>query len=60
MHPYDGIKLGNEWTNQPAVEILSYLEGSGIAVNAIVGSLELLNVDAEKRRRAVELDRRAA
>jgi sugar phosphate isomerase/epimerase len=55
---YDGIELGNEWTNQPAVEILSQLEGTGIAVSAIVGSIELLNVDPEKRRRAVELDRR--
>jgi hypothetical protein len=55
---YDGIELGNEWTNQPAVEIRSQIEGTGIAVSAVVGSLELLNVDVEKRRGAVELDRR--
>lgn len=55
---YDGIELGTEWTNQPAVEIKSEIEGTGIAVSAIVGSLELLNVDLEKRRGAVELDRR--
>src|SRR6202011_5740453 len=49
---------GNEWTNQAAVEILSQIEGTGISGSAIVGSLELLNVDPEKRRRAVQLDRR--
>jgi sugar phosphate isomerase/epimerase len=47
---YDGIELGNEWTPQPAVEIQSQLEGTGIRVSALVGSIELLNVDPEKRR----------
>ena len=55
---YDGIELGNEWTPQPAVEIQSQLEGTGIRVSALVGSIELLNVDPEKRRGGVELDRR--
>ncbi len=55
---YDGIELGNEWTPQPAVEIQSQLEGAGIRVSALVGSIELLNVDPEKRKGGVELDRR--
>ncbi|MFL6351951.1 MAG: hypothetical protein ACJ74Z_08895 [Bryobacteraceae bacterium] len=55
---YHGIEPADEWTNQPAVEIRSQIEGTGIAVSALVGSLELLNVDVEKRRGAVELDRR--
>jgi D-psicose/D-tagatose/L-ribulose 3-epimerase len=55
---YDGIELGNEWTNQPAVEIQSQLEGTGIAVSALVGSIELLNLDPRKRQSAVDLDRR--
>ena len=55
---YDGIELGNEWTNQPAVEIQSQIDGTGIAVSALVGSIELLNVDPEKRRGALDTDRR--
>ena len=55
---YDGIELGNEWTPQPAVEIHSQLEGTGIRISALVGSIELLNVDPDKRRGGVELDRR--
>src|SRR5579862_7667532 len=42
---YDGIELGTEWTNQSLVEIQSQLEGTGIAVSAVVGSIELLNTD---------------
>jgi sugar phosphate isomerase/epimerase len=55
---YDGIELGNEWTPQSAVEIHSQLEGTGIRISALVGSIELLNVDPDKRRGGVELDRR--
>ena len=55
---FDGIELGNEWTNQPAVEIQSQLEGTGIAVSALVGSIELLNPDPKKRQAGVDLDRR--
>src|SRR6476620_667 len=55
---FDGIELGNEWTNQPAVEIRSQLEGTGIAVSALVGSIDLLNTDPKKRQAAVGLDRR--
>jgi sugar phosphate isomerase/epimerase len=55
---YDGIELGNEWTDLPAVEIETQLEGTGIAVSALVGSIELLNTDPEARKRGVEVDRR--
>lgn len=55
---YDGIELGNEWTPQPAYEIRSQLEGTGIAVSALVGSIELLNLDPKKRQNGVDLDRR--
>ena len=55
---YDGIELGNEWTKQPAVEIQAQLEGSGIAVSALVGSIELLNTDPKKRQAGVDLDHR--
>jgi sugar phosphate isomerase/epimerase len=54
---YDGIELGNEWTNLPAVEIQTQLEGTGIAVSAVVGSIELLNTDPGRRKSGVELDR---
>jgi sugar phosphate isomerase/epimerase len=54
---YDGIELGPEWLNQPAPEILKQLEGTGAAVSAIVGSLQLLNPDPQKRAEAVGLDR---
>ncbi len=55
---YDGIELGPEWLNQPAASILKELQGTGIAVSAIVGSLQLLNTDPAKRAEALELDRR--
>lgn len=55
---YDGIELGPEWLAQPADSIRGQLEGTGIVVSAIVGSLELLNTDPRKRAAAVELDRR--
>src|SRR5579863_4836328 len=55
---FDGIELGNEWTNRSTIEIKSQLEGTGIAVSALVGSIELLNTDPKKRQSAVDLDRR--
>ena len=55
---YDGIELGPEWLDQPTTAILKQLEGTGAAVSAIVGSLQLLNPDPRKRMEAVELDLR--
>lgn len=54
---YDGIELGPEWLNQPVDAIQKELAGTGAAVSAIVGSLQLLNTDPLKRLEAVELDR---
>lgn len=54
---FDGIELGNEWTEQPLAAIQEQLDGTGIAVSAVVGSIELLNVDPEKRRQGIETDR---
>jgi sugar phosphate isomerase/epimerase len=55
---YQGIELGPEYLDQSADRILGQLSGSGIAVSAIVGSLELLNPDPEVRAEAIELDRK--
>jgi sugar phosphate isomerase/epimerase len=55
---YDGIELGPEWLDQPLDTIQKELDGTGVAVSAIVGSLQLLNTDPRKRAEAVELDRR--
>ena len=55
---FDGIELGPEWLNQPLEILQQQLEGTGVAVSAIVGSIDLLNIDAEKRAQAIETDRR--
>jgi sugar phosphate isomerase/epimerase len=55
---YDGIELGPEWLDQPLDTIQKELDGTGVAVSAVVGSLQLLNTDPRKRAEAVELDRR--
>jgi len=54
---FDGIELGPEWLDQPVDSIRKQLEGT-VPVSAIVGSLGLLDPDAEKRAAAVELDRK--
>jgi sugar phosphate isomerase/epimerase len=55
---YDGIELGQEWLNQPLEAIQEQLAGTGVAVSAIVGSIQLLDTDPQKRAEGVELDRR--
>jgi sugar phosphate isomerase/epimerase len=55
---FDGIELGREWLNRSAEAIQKELEGTGVAVSAIVGSIGLLDPDPEKRAQAIELDRR--
>jgi sugar phosphate isomerase/epimerase len=55
---YDGIELGPEWLNEPIADLQETLDGSGVVVSAIVGSLGLLDTDAAKRTQAVELDRK--
>jgi sugar phosphate isomerase/epimerase len=55
---YDGIELGREWLNQPVEAIQEQIAGTGVAVSAIVGSIQLLDTDPQKRAEGVELDRR--
>jgi D-psicose/D-tagatose/L-ribulose 3-epimerase len=54
---FDGIELGNEWSDKPLEFLQKELDGTGVAVSAIVGSIQLLEVDARKRAQAVETDR---
>ena len=54
---FDGIEIGNEWANKPLDVLQKELDGVDVAVSAIVGSIQLLNVDAQKRAEAVETDR---
>src|SRR5262245_2831771 len=55
---YQGIELGPEYLEQPADAILGQLEGTGIVVSAIVGSIKLLEPDPAARAAAVELDKK--
>jgi sugar phosphate isomerase/epimerase len=55
---YDGIELGREWLNQPVEAIQKQLEGTGVAVSAIVGSVQLLDPDPLVRAQGVALDRK--
>jgi len=55
---FDGIELGNEWMEKPLDFLRGELDGTGAAVSAIVGSIELLSTDVEKRAKAIETDRR--
>jgi D-psicose/D-tagatose/L-ribulose 3-epimerase len=55
---FDGIELGPEWLDQPVASIQEQLAGTGAAVSAIVGSIQLLDTDPKKRAEAVEIDRR--
>ncbi len=55
---YDGIELGREWLDQPVEAIKEQLAGAGVAVSAIVGSIQLLDTDPQKRAEGVDLDRR--
>jgi len=55
---YQGIELGPEFLDRPVDSISKELEGTGIAVSAVVGALRLLDTDLQVRAQAVELDRR--
>jgi len=55
---FDGIELGREWLDKPVEAIQQELDGTGVAVSAIVGSIQLLNLDVWERAKAVETDRR--
>jgi len=55
---YDGIELGDEWSDHPLEALQEQLVGIDIAVSAMVGSIKLLDTDAQVRAQAVELDRK--
>jgi len=55
---YDGIELGNEWSDHPLDALQEQLAGIGIAVSAMVGSIKLLDTDPQVRAEAVETDRK--
>lgn len=55
---YEGIELGTEFLDKPVEAIQAELKGTGIAVTAIVGSIQLLDPDPATRAKAVELDRK--
>lgn len=54
---YQGIELGEEFLNRSVDSIKAELEGTGIVVSAIGGSLRLLDPDPRVRAQAIELDR---
>ena len=54
---YDGIELGNEWSEKPVEFLQDQLAGIGIAVSAVVGSIKLLDTDPLARAQGVEVDR---
>ncbi len=54
---YDGIELGNEWSDKPLEFLQDQLAGIGIAVSAVVGSIKLLDTDPLVRAQAVDTDR---
>jgi sugar phosphate isomerase/epimerase len=54
---YDGIELGNEWSDKSLEFLQEQLAGIGIAVSAVVGSIKLLDTDPLVRANGVETDR---
>lgn len=54
---FEGIELSPEWLDRPAADIRADLDGAGIAVSAIVGSIKLLDPDRRERERAIDTDR---
>src|SRR3954447_10591579 len=54
---FDGIELGPEGLDRPLDAIQKDVDGTGVAVSAIVGSIALLDTDPAKRAQATELDR---
>ncbi len=56
---YEGIELGGgRWFNPPVKQILADLKGPGIRVTAVSALQRLLDPDAEKRREAVQENKR--
>ena len=55
---YDGIEIGNEWSDHTIDALKEQLAGIDIAVSAMVGSIKLLDTDPRVRAQAVETDRK--
>lgn len=55
---YDGIELGNEWSDHTLGALKEQLAGIDIAVSAMVGSIKLLDTDPQARAQAIQLDRK--
>jgi len=55
---YDGIELGNEWSDHTLGALREQLAGIDIAVSAMVGSIKLLDTNPQARAEAIELDRK--
>ena len=55
---FDGIELGAEFLNTTSDDILQQLDGTGIIISAIVGSIGLLSPNKQARKEAVELDKK--
>lgn len=55
---YDGIEIGNEWSDHTLDALKDQLAGIDIAVSAMVGSIKLLDTDPQVRAQAVETDRK--
>jgi sugar phosphate isomerase/epimerase len=54
---YEGVELGPEMLNQAVDSIKEQLEGTGIVISSIVGSIKLIDPDLQVRAQAVEVDR---
>jgi sugar phosphate isomerase/epimerase len=54
---FEGIELGPEYNHVPSDELLAQLDGTGIAISAIVGCVELLHPDKARRQAALETDK---
>jgi sugar phosphate isomerase/epimerase len=58
---YDGLELGEEiapeWLDRPAEAVLQSLDGTGIVISAVVGSIKLLDPDARVRAEAINIDK---
>ena len=55
---YDGLELGNEFSDRSPESVLDEIKGTGIAISAVVGSIKLLDLDPAVRAQAVETDRK--
>ena len=55
---FQGLELGDEFLDQSVDSILAQIEGTGIVISAIVGSIKLLETDPAVRAQAVETDRK--